>query len=556
MKKKMKRVLTVAMATCMAASMLAGCGSQGSAGQKEPAEASDDTSQTSFNVLSGMSALSGGYDENVVLKAMQEKAGVDIKWETMSDSLAEQVNIRIAGDQLPDAFQGVGFSNYDLSTYGDDGTFIDLTPYINEEYMPNLSKIIEEHPEIKSAITMSDGGIYGLPAAEQMGTAAIGADKDHSIFTIPQFSMINKAWLDDLGLEVPKTLDELHTALVAFKENDMSAKYYGNPAGSTIPMSTGFDQWCWGQNIFYAGFGFTNWINDVCDDLVLNSDGTVDFVSTRDSYRDAVTYFHNWYAEGLMDTEMFSQDATQLISKCSQGYVGVSTWWYIEELMGDYASDYVFLPVLTGPDGTYNVTVRTGGGTNSGQLSITKACKSPANLLKFYDQWYEPENVMQLQYGPIDVFFTGKDSDGLWLSITEEEAQAKYGKGAGELKSANEVAGPKLILSDYYKTTFKMEDRAIERLEDLENFWMPYVTDDTVYPVDCVYTTDELETIDMYKTDLQNTISEYEGKWIKDGGPTDDEWEAYKSVLTDSCGLEKMKEVYQAAYDRYKEAGK
>ena len=218
MKKKMKRVLTVAMATCMAASMLAGCGSQGSAGQKEPAEASDDTSQTSFNVLSGMSALSGGYDENVVLKAMQEKAGVDIKWETMSDSLAEQVNIRIAGDQLPDAFQGVGFSNYDLSTYGDDGTFIDLTPYINEEYMPNLSKIIEEHPEIKSAITMSDGGIYGLPAAEQMGTAAIGADKDHSIFTIPQFSMINKAWLDDLGLEVPKTLDELHTALVAFKE--------------------------------------------------------------------------------------------------------------------------------------------------------------------------------------------------------------------------------------------------------------------------------------------------------------------------------------------------
>ena len=556
MKKKMKRVLTVAMATCMAASMLAGCGSQGSAGQKEPAEASDDTSQTSFNVLSGMSALSGGYDDNVVLKAMQEKAGVDIKWETMSDSLAEQVNIRIAGDQLPDAFQGVGFSNYDLSTYGDDGTFIDLTPYINEEYMPNLSKIIEEHPEIKSAITMSDGGIYGLPAAEQMGTAAIGADKDHSIFTIPQFSMINKAWLDDLGLEVPKTLDELHTALVAFKENDMSAKYYGNPAGSTIPMSTGFDQWCWGQNIFYAGFGFTNWINDVCDDLVLNSDGTVDFVSTRDSYRDAVTYFHNWYAEGLMDTEMFSQDATQLISKCSQGYVGVSTWWYIEELMGDYASDYVFLPVLTGPDGTYNVTVRTGGGTNSGQLSITKACKSPANLLKFYDQWYEPENVMQLQYGPIDVFFTGKDFDGLWLSITEEEAQAKYGKGAGELKSANEVAGPKLILSDYYKTTFKMEDRAIERLEDLENFWMPYVTDDTVYPVDCVYTTDELETIDMYKTDLQNTISEYEGKWIKDGGPTDDEWEAYKSVLTDSCGLEKMKEVYQAAYDRYKEAGK
>ena len=30
--------------------------------------------------------------------------------------------------------------------------------------------------------------------------------------------MINKRWLDELGLEVPTTLDELHTALKAFKE--------------------------------------------------------------------------------------------------------------------------------------------------------------------------------------------------------------------------------------------------------------------------------------------------------------------------------------------------
>ena len=556
MKNKMRKLMASALVLSMTAAALSGCGKKEEAAKAEPGEAITDASQTEFNVLSGMSALSGGYDDNPVLNEMQENAGIKIKWETMSDSLSEQVNIRIAGNQLPDAFQGVGFSNYELTNYGDDGTFIDLTPYLTEEYMPNLAKILEEHPEIRSAITMSDGGIYGLPAAEQMGTAAIGADKDHSIFTIPQFSMINKAWLDELGLEVPTTLDELHTVLQAFKDNDMSATYYGNAAGSTIPMSTGFDQWCWGQNIFYAGFGFTNWINDVCNDLVLQKDGSVDFVCARDSYRDAVTYFHDWYAEGLIDTELFSQDDTQLISKCSQGYVGVSTWWYIEELMGDYAQDYVFLPVLDGPDGTHNVTVRTGGGTNSGQLSITSACKSPANLLKFYDQWYDAENVMQLQYGPKDVFFTGQDENGLWLSITEDEAKAKFGKGAGELKSANEVAGPKLILSDYYKTTFKMEDRAIERLTDLENYWMPFVTDDTVYPVDCVFTADELDTIDMYKTDFQNTVAEYEGKWLKDGGPTDAEWEAYKSVLTDSCGMDELKDAYQAAYDRYAEAAK
>ncbi len=550
-----KNVLKKALSMSLIAGLtvpLAACGGSGSSQQS--AEANTDTSQTEFSIMGGMSALSSGYDDNEVLNDLQDQTGISITWETMSDSLSEQVNIRIAGDQLPDAFMGVGFSNYELTNYGEDGTFIDLTPYITEEYMPNLTKILEENPEIRSAITMNDGGIYGLPSAEKMGTAGIGAEEDYSIYTIPQFSMINKAWLDELNLEVPTTLDELHTALKAFADNDMSHTYYGNEEGTTIPMSTGFDEWCWGQNIFYAGFGFTNWTNDVINDLILTDEGKTEFVCASDNYRAAVTYFHDWYEEGLMDQEMFSQSDTQLIAKCSQGYVGVSTWWYIEELMGDYADDYVFLPVLDGPDGTHNVTVRTGGATSSGQLSITSACESPASLLAFFDLWYEPETVMQLQYGPIGTYFTSQDEDGVWLSITEEEAQEQFGKGAGELKSENEVWGPKLILSEYYQTTFKMEDRAIERLEDLYNYWMPFVDSTVVYPVDCVYTADELETIDLYKTDFENTVAENEGRWIKEGGPTDEEWEDYLTTLTDTCGMNDLLQVYQDAYDRYVEA--
>ena len=544
-----KRLVPCVLAMGLALTTAA-CGNK-DYGHHEKGVANPDTTQTQFAIMGGQGALSPGYDGNQVLNRLQADAGIGIEWTTMSESLGEQVNIRIAGDELPDAFMGVGFSNYDISRYGDDGTFIDLTPYLTEEYMPNLAKILEENPDIRSAITMDDGYIYGLPAGERMGTGGIGAPEDYSIYSIPQFSMINKAWLDDLGLEVPTTLEELHAALKAFRDNDMSARYYGNAPGSTIPMSTGFDQWCWGQNIFYAGFGFTNWPNDVCNDLVLNSDGTVEFMSVTDAYRDAVTYFHDWYAEGLMDVEMFSQDSTQLIAKCSQGYVGVSTWWYIEELMGDYAGDYVFLPVLDGPDGTHNVTVRTGGVINSGQLNITKKCKSPANLLKFFDRWYAPETVMQLQYGPIGTYFTEQDQDGVWLSISDEESREKYGKGSGELKGEYEVFGPKLILSDYYLTTFKMEDRAIERLTDLYEYWMPYVSDTATYPVDCVFTGRELDDIDWYRADFESAVSEQEGLWIKNGGPTDAEWEAYIEHLRKKCGMDKLLKVYQDAYDRY-----
>lgn len=543
-----KRALGVGLSLCMAAGCLAGCGN--GSGKR------GDETQTDFLIVGGMSVLSGGNDSNPVLLKMAEDAGVEIEWDLMSDSLGEKVGVLIGGDQLPDAFIAVNFSMNDINEYGADGTFLDLTEYITPEIMPNLSSILEKHPEIKSAITMADGGIYGLPSADMLRTGAVSDEFDYSIYSVPEFSMINKKWLDELQLEVPTNLTELHDALVAFKENDMAKKVYGNTQG-TIPMSTGFDQWCWGQEIFYSGFGFTNFTSDICADLLVDTDGKVFFAGATDAYRDAVTYFHDWYDEGLMDLEMFSQTTNQLIAKASQGRVGVTVWWEKEEILGQYADDYVFLPPLDGPvgtkyEGSHNVNIRAGtDGVTSGNLNVTSACGNPELLLRYFDQWYDGETVMQLQYGPIDVYFTEKDENGVWKSITDEEAQSKFGHSAGELKGLYEVYGPRLILPEYYNNIFYMEDRATKRLEYLVSDWLPYVENKRFFPSDATFTNEELETISRYKADFVSQVSEKEGTWIKNGGPTDKDWEDYLQMLKDSCGMERLLSVYQDAYDRY-----
>lgn len=543
-----KKALCMGIALCMATAGLAGCGNG--------SQTRGDEDQTEFLIVGGMSVLSAGNDGNPVLQELAENVGVEIEWDLMSDSLGEKVGVLIGGNQLPDAFIAVNFSMNDINEYGDDGTFIDLTEYLTPEIMPNLSAILEEHPEIKSAITMADGGIYGLPSADMMRTGAISDVYDYSIYSVPEFSMINKKWLDDLGLSVPTNLTELHDALVAFQVNDMANKIYGNTQG-TIPLSTGYDQWCWGQEIFYSGFGFTNFTSDICSDLLVNADGSVYFASVTDAYRDAVTYFHDWYAEGLMDLEMFSQSTNQLIAKASQGRVGVTVWWEKEEILGEYADDYVFLPPLDGPvgtkyEGSHDVTIRAGtDGVTSGNLNITSACGNPELLLKYFDQWYDGEVVMQLQYGPIDIYFTEKDANGVWKSITDEEAQAQFGKSSGELKGLYEVYGPKLILPEYYNNVFYMEDRATQRLEYLVNDWLPYVENKLFYPADTTFTNDELDTITRYKADFVSQVAENEGTWLKNGGPTDEEWAAYIQMLKDNCGMEKLLSVYQDAYDRY-----
>ena len=93
---------------------------------------------------------------------------------------------------------------------------------------------------------------------------------------------------------------------------------------------------------------------------------------------------------------MFSQDHTQLISKCSQGYVGVGVWWEINELMGEFAGDYVYLPPLKGPngdcaviefdkeDGWKTMVVRKGEGENS--MLVTNHLLSPKYYTEIPDQ--------------------------------------------------------------------------------------------------------------------------------------------------------------------------
>ena len=91
--KNFVKILSLVLSLTMMVGVLAGCGGN------EPAK---DENQTDFYIMGGMSPLSAGYDSNVVLNELAENAGITIEWDTMSDSLAEQVNIRIAGEQLPE----------------------------------------------------------------------------------------------------------------------------------------------------------------------------------------------------------------------------------------------------------------------------------------------------------------------------------------------------------------------------------------------------------------------------------------------------------------------
>ena len=120
---------------------------------------------------------------------------------------------------MPDAFFGsISLTDGDIIPNID--FFVELTPYITPEIMPNLCAIFEKDPAMKALCTDADGKIYSLPKKLPMRPATANE------------MYINQAWLDELGLPMPTTYTELADTLVAFSQ--MGDGRYGYIASSTL----------------------------------------------------------------------------------------------------------------------------------------------------------------------------------------------------------------------------------------------------------------------------------------------------------------------------------
>ena len=101
--------------------------------------------------------------------------------------------------RLPTTRLGVLFLIKNIEKYAFQGAFVKLDEYL-EEYAPNITKYLNDHPEKKANITSADGHIYIIPRFEDGDTA--------------QGWYIRQDWLDKLGLEQPKTVDEYYKVLI------------------------------------------------------------------------------------------------------------------------------------------------------------------------------------------------------------------------------------------------------------------------------------------------------------------------------------------------------
>ena len=471
-------------------------------------------------------------NDKLIFQRLEKETGVHIDWTNYQSDFGEKRNLDIASGDLPDAIHNDGASDVELMNWAKQGVIVPVEDLI-DEHMPNLKKILDENPEYRSMITAPDGHIYSFPWIEELG------EGKESIHTVSDIAWINKEWLDKLGLDMPKTTDDLIKVLEAFKTKDPN----GNGQADEIPMS--FVNGNGGEDfkILFGAFG----VGDNDDHIVVNNDGTVDFTADNEDYKEGVEFMRTLQEKGLIDPEAFEQDWNTYLAKGSENLYGVYFTWDKANITG-MNDTYDILPVLAGPDGTKHITRTNGMGFQRDRMVITSANKNLELTAKWIDAQYAPLQSVQNNWGTY-----GDEKQQNIFEFDKASNSLKHlplnGTAPGELRQKTEVGGPLAILDEYYGTVTTMPDDAKWRLDLMHATYLDYVTNDNIYPR--VFMEEEdLDKIAQVEADMNDFIYRKRAEWIVNGG-IEEEWDSYLAELN-NYGLEELLEIKQKYYDQYK----
>lgn len=466
-------------------------------------------------------------DDTQLYLELEEKTGIDIKWETYPQSAwPEKKSLLIASNDLPDAFFGNGVLTGDeVVKYGSEGILIPLEDYITEADTPNLWKIFQEYPEYKSAITAPDGHIYSLMSFEDGYTVTTNS---------PIY--INKDWLEAVGMEAPTTTEEFREVLRAFKTQDPN----GNGQEDEIPFS--FHKGTNYCSDLFGAFGMPDKANAPREHIGVK-DGKVVWTAAEESYKEAIQYFNSLFAEGLIDQEAFTQDSSVFNAKVKseERIVGVlQSWRSTGWALNKEDDTYMAIAPLAGPDGTRYFPEYQNGIIDLGSFSITKDAEDPKTIMSWVDENYDPLFSVQASLA-LKVGLHLKDAgDGTYEyaepATTENRAKVVPG-GTNRIYNVSKEAAALLKECPAHL----VEKREVDKLYE-GTYWPEK------YP-NFLFSAEESAKIASLSTEIITYTSENYANWMMNGG-IDKDWDSYLKKL-DDMGLQELLEVYQNGLDRY-----
>ncbi len=275
-------------------------------------------------------------EKNRWLDLYSEELGIDISyaWTVRGglndDAYTQKLNVTIASGDLPDVLI---VNRTQLKQLAEADMIADMTEYY-DGYASELTQAVynSEGPGILQSATF-DGRLMAVPYA------------DASVEST-QYLWLRQDWLDKLGLQPPKTMDDLLAISEAFTTQDPDGNGVDDTYG--LAMTKNIYGGAMGTEGFFAGFdSYPNmWVK--------TDDGKLAWGSVLPETKDALKTLADMYAKGQLDPEFGIKDGGKVAETIAAGKMGIDfgeQWNPMYPLISNYqndpTADWVGYPIVS-----------------------------------------------------------------------------------------------------------------------------------------------------------------------------------------------------------------
>ncbi|MBQ7726693.1 MAG: extracellular solute-binding protein [Clostridia bacterium] len=475
------------------------------------------------------------YNNSAFATYVKENFGITLKFNVVSiGSVSEQTSLAYAGNNsLPDMFWGMAGTRSLHTPFIASGKVVNLTPYI-QKYAPNIQKMMKEVPDAKYLTTFDDGNTYYLPMYR---------DQDNYSWKF----FINKTWLSNLGLKMPKTTNNFHDVLKAFKEKDANKN---GSTGDEIPLVIAAGESGVGQIplSLFSPFGMYAYTNAWC----ANNSNKVKYAYATEEYRNGLRFYHKLYEEGLLYSAFRGATYSQIKQWTGKSVQTVGVFaanTYSEATTDDsFLNNYMVMnPIGTSGSGKWLNTPFENVWPD--WFVMTKNCKYPEIAMRLLDWLYSEEGTLTALYGPAgknryweydskgnivlhkNNIPSGKTVNEYCYSMTPGYPIPHYLSASLQAKIQKASASSESAAAKAYGQQLK----TMYASKSVKGFPQVYMTNK------------ELASI---SGDYKSEAITWQWNFIGGTASLDNDWDAYLKKLN-KLGLEKDTATYQKAYNRY-----
>lgn len=459
------------------------------------------------------------FGETPFAKEYAKRTGINVTYiHPAQGQEKENLNLLIASGDLPDIIESDWLDRDPESSIAKK-TIIKLNDLIDSD-APNLKQFLKDNPDIDKSVQTDSGSYYVFPFIRN----------GEKLLSTAGF-ILRGDWLEELGMDVPETIDEWEKVLTAFKEKKGAACPFVGPSYMLAYFAGAYD------------IGYDFYVDN----------GKVKYGCLEDSFKSYLETMNRWYQKGLIDKSFALMDNDYLTTNILNGGAGASfgagggalgVWSNTAKNNGDNKYSLVAAKFPSSKKGeTPEFGNKQWPYSSLNGAAITGKSKNAKLAAKFLDYSYSEEGSMLNNFGIEGESYEMVDGQPKYTELVTNNPEKLSMAQALTMYVRATNEGPFVQDERYIEQYYQLDNQkeALERWSDNnhQKHALPQVT----------LTQEERSEYSKIMTDFTTFRDEAIVAFILGSKPIS-EFDSFVRECKDRR-IDRAIEIYQTAYDRF-----